>query len=566
MKTTPFRKLSSFLLLAILFLGVLAIFAPPAHAASITVSTLSTNTFSYLGGTISLSPNVGDVVVLEFEGVGCPGSGNIPSGSGCNNVLEYGMSSVTDSVGDVWTRQKIIGQYSSPTGSAANCFGSGNRYECFAEIWTTVAQSSSMTVTYATPFTECSGCGGYYQVFDASNASPTPTNSCSSYVSEGTSVYMGLYPCQIAGTTYAVFAAALGSNTGVWSAGSGYTLYSYTTNAPGQAEYSTNIAAASTFPFVGFPMVQGSSTFAVQVGIVLGFAISSSTQTQITGDTNTCGSSPTHTLGHSVLTNATQYWYSSNALGQEIVNSISVVVAKTVGSGTHYLTLVLYGTMAQGLGGSQTPSVVNPAIILLQRTYALTSGTQNSTITLQTNIPLNSAYSNPLPFNYWAVGIIGDNKIWIYNSGVSGITTQSGTATTSSSVQPNLFTNRGTSSGSMLKFCAIASYQSVISLTTTITSTQSASTVSTIFSTYTVSTINAQVLLSNNTNWPLIFLFLLFPAGLFMGATRSLSGGLIGLIIGAVIGIMAGVLPSWIFIGLVVAVVAVAFVVRERNT
>jgi hypothetical protein len=61
-------------------------------------------------------------------------------------------------------------------------------------------------------------------------------------------------------------------------------------------------------------------------------------------------------------------------------------------------------------------------------------------------------------------------------------------------------------------------------------------------------------------------LFLLFPAGLFMGATRSLSGGLIGLIIGAVIGIMAGVLPSWIFIGLVVAVVAVAFVVRERNT
>jgi hypothetical protein len=182
----------------------------------------------------------------------------------------------------------------------------------------------------------------------------------------------------------------------------------------------------------------------------------------------------------------------------------------------------------------------------------------NNTITVQVNIPLNSALGSPLPFNFWAVGISGDDHINVYNSSLSGMTSQVNLVPAVTSI--------GTSSNNKFDLCASASYQSILVSTTTTTSYQSATSTTLLTSTYVVTTINSQVLFSNSANWPMMLLFLLVPAGLLMGATKSLSGALVGLMIGAVIGIMAGILPSWLFIGLVIAVASLAFVVRERNT
>lgn len=274
--------------------------------------------------------------------------------------------------------------------------------------------------------------------------------------------------------------------------------------------------------------------------------------------TQTVGTCPSAGNGKVLLVNNTQYWYSGNALGSEVVNTVQTEVGNTIGSGSHTLQLMLY------VSAGQSPSVTYPAVLAWSQSVVITSGTTNQTITYQVNIPLNSIVSNPLPFNFWAVAIVGDDHIRIVQSTLSGLTSQTGAASTAA--QPASFTSSGATSAKKLGLCAQGSYQSVLPAVTVTTTT--GGTTSTTVSTTTTATISTigPTLFTTASNWPVIFLILMLPAGLFLGATRTLAGALLGLVIGSVIGLMMGIIPPFVFAGVLIALASVAFIARERSS
>lgn len=293
------------------------------------------------------------------------------------------------------------------------------------------------------------------------------------------------------------------------------------------------------------------------------------TQSQTVGAT-TCPTAAAKAATY--LKNNTQFWYSGNALGQEVVNNIYLTVGSIKGSASQDFRVMIYTSTGQSPG-------VYPAVLVYDSgAQVVTAGSKNLSYDFQVNIPLNSAISSPLPFNFWAVAVVGTDHIKVVNSSVSGMTSQTGNPSTTA--QPGSFTGQGSASSDKLGLCAAASYQGLLLLTqvqttsiftggTATTTVFNGGTLTGVISTTqtvtnTINTIGPEIF-ATNSNWPIIFLILLIPAGLFMGATKSLAGGLLGLMIGSVIGLMMGILPGFIFIGIVIALVALAFVVRERS-
>jgi hypothetical protein len=381
----------------------------------------------------------------------------------------------------------------------------------------------------------------------------TFTNSPSSSYSAGTNNALTNTPAPLVQTPY----TAGGNTCSALSAGAApycfiglADAYTYVSTAT-STSYTTVISIGATTPGDAMPW-----------GYSLTWVIFNPAPVGVTTQSQSIGSCPPgggSGVGHYALTNTTQFWYSGNALGQEVVNTIQTEVQSIKGSGSHTLNLAVFGT-AGSLSNGQSPNVANPASLLYLKSFTITSGTVNQTITVQINIPLNSANTLPLPFNFWAISISGDDHIIVAASTTSGMTTQSGLPTASSS-----FTSSGTSSVDKMALCATGSYQSVITgPTTTTVSTQSATSTMLTTSTFTVSTIGAN-LFNSSSNWPVIFFILLIPAGLFMGITKNLSGALVGLMIGAIVGLLMGVLPPFVFIGLVIALASVAFMTRSKT-
>lgn len=263
----------------------------------------------------------------------------------------------------------------------------------------------------------------------------------------------------------------------------------------------------------------------------------------------TLGSCPTKNTATFTPVNQTIYFYSGNALANEVLGNVSTFVA-SVTSGTHTLRLLVYA------GSGSIASISNPITKVFDFPVSVTAGTTNNKVTASGFITIGTIAGG----NIFGVGLVADDHFRINQSGLSGLTTLTGVA--SSSPQPSSFTSTGSSSATKLYLCGVFTYQS--SVVSTVTTTAAASTTTTITTTNTINTIGSN-LFTTASNWPVIFFILFLPAGLLLGATRTLVGAILGLMIGAVIGVMMGILPSWLFIGLVIATISIAFVTRERG-
>lgn len=533
------KRIASFLLILFMAVAMVFSFIPIVHAASPSVTNLQTGTctnFTPAACGAGVSVTQGDIIVAGFTVLNTPG---------------VGMQTPTDSAGNLYAAANEADIVNSGNG----CLSSGGAYTCTSVLFVATA-STTATITISTGMsgTSCGlgGCAYEYEFIDVTNAGGSVVCTAANTNTAGTVINTGLNLCN-ASSSQTSIAQVSGAASGTMSAGASFTAYCYSTcGAP--ASGSMIMYAVVALSGTQFPATNGASSTWAEAAIILGTA-SASTQTQ------TIGSCTATATGGTYLANSTQYWYAGNALGQEAVSTIKTQVENIKGSGSHTLQLLIYVTAANP--GAQTPSVFYPAILAYSQSFVITSGTTNSTITLNVNIPLNTANISPLPFNFWSVGIVGDDHIRIHNSALSGMTTQTGAASTAS--QPSQFTGPGSTTTTKLQVCATGNYQSVISgPTTTTTAAASTTLIVSTTSTATISTISAN-LFASSSNWPVIFLILLLPAGLFMGISRSLTGLLAGLMVGAIMGILMGIIPNYVFVGLVIAIVAIAFLSRGRD-
>lgn len=529
------RKILSALFVFVLVSISMLYFIPPApvHAVSPSVTGLLNNSsgaFVASFTTNSFTPSS----ALDFLVVGVILESN--------NAGQITVSSITDSLSSTFTAVQNA-QVNRLTGYWDNAY--------FYTINAPLASAQTITVTPSI--------NAYTFVVIIEVANGTPTVICTATGSAsralGTLNPTTSTTCPVSTTQLAVGFLDT-ADSSVQTAGGSFTPYGYSfgstcangaNNCPAWFQWSTTAATPTNFP-----ATVNTATSFIEVGVTFA-SPSLPVQTQTIG---TCTASAT---GGTYLTNSTQYWYAGNALGQEAVSQIQTQVENIKGSGSHTLQLLIYVTASNP--AAQAPSVNYPAVLAYSKSFVITSGTTNSTITLNVNIPLNTANLSPLPFNYWAAGIVGDDHIRIHNSLVAGMVTQAGAASTLA--QPTQFTGPGAATGTQLQLCATGNYQAVIT-GPTITITTAGTTTGSTTTTVTVSTIGAN-LFATSSNWPVIFLILLLPAGLFLGVTRTLAGALLGLMVGAVIGALMGILPIWAFAGIVISMVAVAFVGRDRE-
>lgn len=525
----PLSTLLVFVLIVIAFLSVI----PTAEAAVSVWNTVGTRCLGPVGTCTSASLAIhasGDIVYVAVA--------SYESGSSCSD-----LNAPTDSTGDTFSNV-ITTICASQTGSTT---------QIVTVYFFTTASTTSRTITVTGGASADLYVWGVDTSGTVSTAAATISMttgclpSCSPVALDCSS--LTYCPVQMATTTYfgsGSFLLAAYINYGwggTYVPGSGFQAV-----AAGQSALEYNIGNGNVISPTTFPETCQSCGAAVQssgVAVVFGSAGAGPSPNQ----TQTIGSCPSSPPGTFTMVNSTIYMYYGNSLGSEVVNTVSTEIDSIVGSGSHTIQLLVY------VSSGVTASVATPLTLAYSRSFVITSGTTNSIITAQVNIQVSSA----VPFNLWGVGIVGDNKVVIKTSSLSGLFTQSGNPSTAA--QPNSFTSQGATSVTKLYLCATANYQSALGTTTV---TTAASTTVTTSSTVTVSSIGP-TLFTSASNWPVIFLILVLPAGLFLGATRTLAGALLGLMIGAVIGVMMGILPIWVFTLMVIGMVATAFILRQRS-
>lgn len=420
-----------------------------------------------------------------------------------------------------------VGETITPSGT---CTGTGqNANACFLMTFSYATNAWTKTTPTGDPTT---GCGSYG--FNSGGRNVL-TNGYA--VSDGS---LNIWMVQALSVTANVGVTLTYSQDG----GSTWVVSSFVQTA-GITDVQGIITNANAGSALQALVVSVDSSKNIWVQLISAGATSATSQTQTIGSCPPGGGTG---IGHYTLANNTIYFYNGNALGAEVVNSVSVEVASTKYSAgaTHYLELLLYAST------STPPSIAYPNTRLYEsKVFAITAGTTNSTITLQIAVPLNGATTTPLPFNWWSVGIIGDDNIRIAGSSLSGLVTQTGTTPTVSStppIQPLTFTSSGTASTNKLALCATGSFQSVVGgfATTTISSVTIAAT-----TTQTQTNIVAG-LVPSTVNYSLMFFVVLFPGvvlAFVMGiASRSAPGAGIGFVagmtVGAGLGWQAGLLPN----------------------
>jgi hypothetical protein len=464
------------------------------------------------------------------------------------NYQEY-----VPSVGNTWTTNYEIG-----TSAVAMTAG---RQGGYGVLFSPSSGPYANTLIFATPAGSSSASSGtqcYLEVFNTvlrtwteSTPSGIPSAACGENA--------GVAPF------YNGFAGALGNVfwmiVGLSSTG-GTLMYSTDgLNSFGSLSFTMNSAnALMDFMFATLPggiyagvltEVDGSGNVYAQL-ITTGSFSTTGSQTASIG---ACGVTVQH---GTYLTNGTQVWYSGNALGAQAVNQIQVEVSQVKGSVSQPLAVMLYATAsANYVFNAQQPSVSNPASMIYYIVYNLSPGTKNQTITINVSVPLNSAVNPPLPFNFYAVALLGTDHVAIVNSALSGLTTQSGGGVPAA---PTLqFTTGGSTSSTKLAFCATSQYQGVLVQTQTQVSTvyTSGGTV-TVTNTATVTGTNPNVI--GNNNFMLAIVVVLGPALALAGFTKSLWGGMLGAVLGIAVGWYINIPNIWALTSFVsLALVALLF-------
>jgi hypothetical protein len=523
-------RLVPVLLMLFLFVGFTVYLIPKAHAVNPSFDKAATATTS---NSATVSPQVTPSITGEFIVV--------TVGIFDNNNPSYSVT-----VADGATTLTLAGSLELDTnthnGATLNrtmydAVFYGNTPNAALETWTvtlnkhTAGESARATIIL---FNNAPSFLGVTAPSNAGNAQCGATSSCTSvspFLASGASY-----------TSSAMLIAIVGTYAGA-TPGVGFSAPSNgcTAAEPFCSEYNVPGTAGSTFFNMGCTVTCGAWNLEA---VVFDFNATGLSGSQSIGSCTTAG-------GTFAMVNQTLYMYEGSNPGPESVNNASVLISSVGGStGTHTIQFVIYATP---LSGSISPT--NQLTLLYSKQVALGSGTGAATITVSPGTFL------PTTGETWGIGVVGDNKITLVTSGLTGLYTFGGVPV-STSPQNAAFTAQGTSSGTELALCANAVYSILTTTTTTSVSTH----VTTFTSTQTVSTgTGSSSFAINNPDSMILFLLLLLPTGLLLGATRNLVGALVGLAIGAIVAVVAGVLSPFFFTGLLIGLVAVAYVSRSRD-
>lgn len=449
--------------------------------------------------------------------------------------------SVSDTLGNSFTLRTSI--YAC---SDINTCANGN--VVYSAIWTATATviGSNDKVTVSTS-TGTFGTIGV-ELYDVSGVSAIPACTGAGAAASSNTLYT-VNGCSISSGQTAIAAlGGLAANT--LTAGTNYALTgSGLVNM--QAESSTTVASTNLFP-----ATISAATAVSDVGIVLAPS---------TGGTTTIGSCPAKNTATTALVNNTVYLWGGSGLAGETINNLQIQVASSNPSGVATEPLIL-GVYEMSASASPSPGVwpilsaTYPYQLVAQKLFVLTAGRYTTSGNLNW-APGVGIQGQGQPF---AIAVLGNNKISINNSALSGMTTASyggaGLPTTISSTS---------ASATELFFCGSLSFQTVLTTTvvsvstTTSTVTTNGGFTTTISTTTTLTSLSANAALGNSVGVAFLLLILLAPAfalAIPLGVyTRSAIGAglgfVSGLAIGALLGNQGGLIPFSVLAGLMVVIV-----------
>lgn len=533
-KASPFflRKASTLAVLVVLCLGILAVFLPlqSVKAAAPTYNSKAS------GGVVSAAVTSGTLAVTA--------SGDL----------------VVITVGEYSSVNNLCATLTAPAPSLSYAV-----FVALGQINAKSADSCSSAATYYLVTTSTTGftvtetvtgyVGGsvtYVSVADFSNLPASVLD-----VESGTCNTDTFCPTNAITAGVTAYGAATGQALYIGGTFPGGTTASVTPSTCANSQSWTVLNAPNVGLAYCFPSGSGTTQYGqnLQNGngpdVIIGVAFGVPGTGGVIGQTQIIGACPsgatgvftTHAAGTFAPANNTVYLYSGAMLGGiETVNQIQAAVNSTIGSGPHTLQLLLFT--------SNSPSVSVASPLLLEAyslpKFVITSGTTNQIIQWNVGVGLANSISQG---NVWAIGLVGDDHIKLATSGVSGITTQSGQASTALQTSAATgYTSLGTPVSTELFFCAQATYQSVLSIVITTTVINIATSTITSVQTVTSNTGGGGTAALGIANYSLMFLLIVCP-GFLLGAgiglyTKSPQGAGIGMMAGFLLGAGIGAQPS----------------------
>lgn len=488
------RSLPPIIFLVVL---ILSLIIPTTSAANPLVQTAFTN---YLAGTTTgsaaFSSNVvlGDVLVSVFAGAvagnTCPTLG-VPTDTRSNTFTAV-LGPVCFTSGGATTFVQI---YSTTTGTGgADTISETSSINAFSQFGIFELSSAVSLIGFVTG----TGTG-------------SATNTCATSSTSFTSISIAIAGC--------------GQNVhnSVWGSAD-LTLLDLADLAYAGIGYSTTLGSPTQF-HMGEAF--GSNTFS-DGGVIFGMANTGS---------QTLGSCPAKNTATFTMVNSTQYFYTQTlAASNEVLNTITAEVA-SVNSGhsaSETLYFAIYSTASAG-----AISAGNPLLLVGFKTWTLsaTSSPQNLVWSV------GSAFNSPGGATV-GIALIGNSKILINQSSLSGMFTGASAAVVGTTGTPNGQFTSLTSVGTELFFCGTLSFQTVVTTTTTVVG----SSTTTITTTTTVTTASLQGV-SNQLPYLLLdMLVILGPSLIIAELTRQMWGGILGAILGVSVAVLVGIAPFWLII------------------
>lgn len=486
------------------------VFGPSSNSLPIGGSCSSVTSCTTLG--FNVTANSGVVVAVEW------------------NSSKTTVSSVIDSLGHTYTQaQTYFGCTNVTTCSAGNVVSSG--------IWYLTTASAFTAITVTITFSASTNSVGY-QVYDLSGVTGV---ACTGFGSTGGTNLQIFGPnyCPILTGQYGIAAlGGLAKNT--LTAGANFAL----TSSP-----DVNFAAQESTTGTGqtaFPATISAATPNVDVGVV--FSITPST------GTINLGSCPTKNTATTTLANNTQYFWTGTVISGMSINTISAEVA-SVNSGHVASETLYFAFYATGSAGGI--SATNPLLLGGFKTWTLSATSVPQLLSWASSVTLNTPSGGT-----WAISLLGNSKIVINQSSLSGMFTGASAAGPLPAVT---FTSLS-ANAAQLYFCANGTFQTVV--TTTIVSTSTITTgggtaTVTTTTTSTATSIDAATAATTSIGAALLIIIILLPAVLLTFAlgvtTKSPSaagmGFVAGLTIGTAIGNRAGLVPFYLVAIMVVVMI-----------
>jgi hypothetical protein len=544
-------------ILGILALMVIsfAIVLNPIHATTPSVLNTGHNscvTCSQLTVNLAVT-NVGDAIAIGW-------------GFLTNSQDQYStISSITGNNGEVFNAQGTqAGSCGPPT-----CASAGHLLWFGSAIWSATATVTG-TLTFTVSWSYSPNTVGV-EAYDIAGVPALPISVNSGNCNESGS------DCPNTMTTAASNAFVSGNAIEIGSylatqtlvgatPGTGYSLLGAGTNNVA-GEYSataTSVPTPTNFPLT-LPQACSHPCGWAVVGAIFGNTAVTSTTTINTMCIAACQSANKTTIFSITMPNSFVYQTSQNLATGALVDNFTMKVASVnINVVRANVTVLVYTASGAGL-----PSGGNPWLLQSSTNYPITNQSSNFFIHVNPQTPICSSC-------YYAVGIFttttgsrgqgatGTSGIAFYESSdpsivqyryAMGSSTAANSFYANTVVKPNLF---------MIIHTILAVGYLTSTITSTFTGTNVITSTTTTTSTSVVTTIDSTFFLQN-ANYPLIFLVLFLPTGLFLGITRNLAGGFVGMLMGAVILIVLIPSLSFLFTGLVIALVALAIVVQRSG-